>query len=381
MRVGLGILLLTIGVLLPQAAARSFVAQDAPKPPVAAPEAPKDSPAPPPTDPARPTDPAKPVDPAKPPVAEAPAQAPPPAEDQPPVEPAEIVKLFNGTDLAGLYTWLNDAKYGDPRAVFAVKDGQLRISGDGYGFIGTRKSYRNYRVVVEYRWGERNWGRRVGLARDSGLFLHTRGPDGNTFDGNGAYRAGLECNIMEGATGDLLLIRGRDAKGEYHPLTLTGEGAAERDGAGWAYWQRGGKPVEIKNWGMFNWKDKDRQWKDAWGFRGPRDVEAKLGQWNTLECISQGDRITVKLNGIVINEAAGLWPTDGRLLLQCEGSEIFYRKWELHPLPKAAEPPTPPANPLTPANPATPVNPETPTPANPDKPTDPAPPAPPKAPA
>lgn len=70
------------------------------------------------------------------------------------------VALFNGKNLDGWYTWLVDAKYEDPRKVFSVVNGQLRISGDGFGYLATRESYRNYHLVVEYRWGQRNYSGR-----------------------------------------------------------------------------------------------------------------------------------------------------------------------------------------------------------------------------
>src|SRR6185295_7406358 len=73
----------------------------------------------------------------------------------------------------------------------------------------------NYHLIAEFKWGERNWswGDRIGKARDSGIFLHSIGPEGNSHDGNGAFKAAIECQIMQGAVGDLLLIRGTNADG------------------------------------------------------------------------------------------------------------------------------------------------------------------------
>jgi hypothetical protein len=41
------------------------------------------------------------------------------------------LRLFNGKDLDGWYTWLRGTKYEDRRDVFSVVDGQIHISGDG----------------------------------------------------------------------------------------------------------------------------------------------------------------------------------------------------------------------------------------------------------
>jgi len=42
----------------------------------------------------------------------------------------------------------------------------------------------------------------------------------------------------------------------------------------------------------------------------------------------------VTLNGTPVNEVAEAVPDQGPILLQCEGSEIFFRTFELHPLAK-----------------------------------------------
>ena len=42
--------------------------------------------------------------------------------------------------------------------------------------------------------------------------------------------------------------------------------------------------------------------------------------------------MTIKINGVTVNEAIDVWPTSGKILLQNEGNEIFYRRFELHPL-------------------------------------------------
>src|SRR5262245_33448398 len=102
--------------------------------------------------------------------------------------PPAIVPLFNGTNLAGWYSWLVAAKRDDPRHGFAVTNGLLRISGDGLGYLATEQEHSDSRLIVEFKWGSTNWpwGERLGKASDSGLFLHSVGPDGNSHDGRGA---------------------------------------------------------------------------------------------------------------------------------------------------------------------------------------------------
>lgn len=44
--------------------------------------------------------------------------------------------------------------------------------------------------------------------------------------------------------------------------------------------------------------------------------------------------IGVGINGTKVNHAYDVFPTSGKVLLQCEGFELFVRTFELHPLKK-----------------------------------------------
>lgn len=257
------------------------------------------------------------------------------------IVPTNTIVLLNGTNLAGFHTWLVDTKRADPRGVFMVADGLLCLSGDGLGYLATEREFADYHLVAEFRWGSTNWpwGDRVGKARDSGLFLHATGPDGNSFDGRGAFMAAIECNIFQGATGDLMLIRGKDVDGREIAPQFSAEVGPTLDLDGWHTWRRGGRRATIQRWGRLNWFAKDRNWKDRLNFRGPRDVEKPHGEWNRLECVCDGGRIAVHLNGVVVNEAFDVQPRAGRILVQCEGSEIYFRKLELRPLPRPSDNP------------------------------------------
>jgi hypothetical protein len=269
------------------------------------------------------------------------------AEGDEPIVPRRVIKLFNGKDLSGWTTWLVDTRREDPRGVYSVRDGAIRISGDGFGYLGTQEAYQDYRLVVEAKWGTHNFRTRKGMARDSGIFLHSVGPEGNSYDcgwgsrqrntgsdiSSGAYRAAIECQVMEGGFGDLLLIHGRYADGRHVPLRATVRAVDRPVDADYAKYQfdssADGRTLEV---GAIAWVDKDTGWRDVPGFRGERDVESPLGEWTRVECICAGDRVTVLINGKRVNEATGVFPAAGKILLQCEGSEVFYRTLELHPL-------------------------------------------------
>ena len=86
--------------------------------------------------------------------------------------------------------------------------------------------------------------------------------------------------------------------------------------------------------GRFNWWGRDPAWKDTLGYRGPREVESPHGQWNRLEVICDGPTITTILNGVVVNRGTEARPAEGKIQLQSEGAEIFFRKVEVRPLIK-----------------------------------------------
>lgn len=234
-----------------------------------------------------------------------------------------VVHLFNGKDLTNFYTYVKGVgKNKDPKNVFTVKDGMIRVSGEQWGAFITEKEYENYHLVVEFKWGEETFAPRKDRSRDSGLLVHCVGADGKA---GGAWMESVECQIIEGGTGDFILVRGDKIP------SLTAN--VEQKGKQWYFAPEGGKPREFQG-GRINWWGRDPAWKDVKGFRGKHDVEKPAGEWNRLECICAGDKITNILNGKVVNVGTKSSHTKGKILLQSEGAEIFFRKIDLKPLGK-----------------------------------------------
>jgi len=239
-----------------------------------------------------------------------------------PIQPTRPVQLFNGRDLSGFYTWLRTHKYDDPEHVFSVVNGMIRVSGGEWGGLTTKEEYRDYRLIVEWKWGGPNVGERTGKARDSGVLIHGSGPDGA--GNSGSWLESYESQIIEGGTGDIILVS------QTAGLSLTADVRTGTDKQ--LYWQRGGTPTR-RDRGRINWWARDVNWQDALGFRGAVNVENAVGAWNRTEVICQGDRLTNKLNGKVMTEAYGLNRSAGKIQIQSEGAEIWIRKVELRPLP------------------------------------------------
>jgi 3-keto-disaccharide hydrolase len=249
------------------------------------------------------------------------------AEKKEPVTPKEVIRLFNGKDLSGLSTWLRDTKDKDPRKVFRVTDGILHISGDGFGYVRTNQAYRDYRVVVEFKWGKKTDGGKS--VRNSGLLLNAAGPDGGA---GGTWMACVECQLAQGCVGDLICIRGKDEAGKVIPVRLSADVILGPDKK--PRWSKGGQKRDFPPRQLW-WSKHDPNFKELLDTRGKNDVESPLGEWTRVECVCKGDQITVSVNGTTVNHCYNVFPSAGHILLQSEGFELYVRKFELHPLKKS----------------------------------------------
>lgn len=253
---------------------------------------------------------------------------------EPAVKPDAVVNLLVDPSLKDFTAHLNPAVTlsDDPRKIWAIgENGTMQVSGEGMGYLRTKQAYRDYHLVIEYRWSERTLGTRVDRARDCGLLLHAYGEDGAY--GN-TWMNSIEAQLIEGGSGDILVLAAKDAEGKIAPTRVTAEVRFDRDGE--PVWTAGGEaktfPLEGKTMARVNWRDRDENWADVKGYRGPKDIENPVGEWNRLEAICQGDTIQLFLNGELVNEVRDCHPTEGFIGLQSEFAACQIRRLELHPL-------------------------------------------------
>jgi hypothetical protein len=197
------------------------------------------------------------------------------------------VNLFNGKNLDGWYTFLRTkGKANDPEKVFLVENGMLHISGKEFGYIATEKTYRNFKLVAEFKWGVKKYPPRDAdtTKRDNGICYYFPLTEKDT-----VWPKSLECQIQEGDVGDLWLI---------DSTTVLVNGARTQ-------------PEAFA-----------RVIKKA-------DAEKPTGQWNRVEVIAARGKITYIVNGKTVNEFEDPSVSEGKILIQSEGAEIFYRKIEI----------------------------------------------------
>jgi len=247
--------------------------------------------------------------------------------------------LYDGktvNDLSKFYVWLGPKAHEDTNRVFTVVgqiDGApaIRVSGEDWGGLVTPEQYSRYKLVVEYRWGNVTSGKRMNMARNSGVLLHCQGEDGNFEPGfESPWCASVEYDIMEGRTGVAVLVPGYRARGSTERVVPRATMCAKPDSF---YWDPQGSPREFKaGQKPFHWFAEDPGWKDVLGFRGKNDLEKPLGEWNLAEAIVDEGTLIYFLNGVKTMELSHCTLTFGRLLFQSEGAEIYFRRIELQPL-------------------------------------------------
>lgn len=251
----------------------------------------------------------------------------------------EWTPLWNGRDFTGWTTWMQkpeaasdvpglakdaNGKYTepigsgrDPLKVFTVVpdvDGKpaIRISGEVFGELRTTRSFKDYHLKLQFKWGEKKWPPRDAATtpRDSGLLYHVHaapGVDGRT------WARSVELQIQEHDVGDLYAIGS----------TIAVRSRARRVG------QLEYTYDPTANWTYFT----QDQGAPGRCIKQP-DNEKPRGEWNTVELVCLGQESMHIVNGRVVMRLFGpqridgpaLTPvTSGPIILQSEGSEIFYR--------------------------------------------------------
>lgn len=242
-----------------------------------------------------------------------------------PVAPSKSEPLFNGKDLTGLVSWLKASGHEDPENVFTVEEGVIHMKGDEHrGYLATEKSFRDYHVSVEYKWGKQTDGGKY--VRNSGLLLHGTGAHGGA---SGVWMPSIEVQLAQGCEGDLIVIRGKDKNDETIKVDLTSNTRKADDGR--TRYDPNGTPTRYSG-RQFWWSKHQVGFKELLDTRGSDDVASPVGEWTRVDCICAGDRITVKINGETVNECYYVHPAGGHILLQDEGHEVYFRNFMIGPV-------------------------------------------------
>ena len=248
---------------------------------------------------------------------------------------SEPTALFNGQNLDGWSVYIDKQPAGsDAGRIFQVNDGVIHVyrsaaagSAQPFGYIATKKLYSHYRLKMEYRWGEKKFLPRADAVRDSGLLYHVT-------EKEAVWPQSVELQIQERDVGDIFSIHLR-VHSTVDPKQIPPDEPKQWVGAQYLDSQSGG--VEQGRGG-------------DWIARIRKSGTHEHDGWNTIELIVQGDRAVHIVNGQVNNRCHQFERPDpaqpgkflpvreGRIALQAEGAEVFFRNVVITPLdPKSAE--------------------------------------------
>ena len=189
----------------------------------------------------------------------------------------------------------------DPLSVYSIVtlEGEpaLRISGEVWGSLISKQSFCNFRLHAEFKWGSAVWPPLN--AKDSGIMFLSSGPlgavnaGGNALSdpiGSGAFMVAAEYQIAAGDVGSLYNLG----------------------------------PI-------------------AFGYADLGQHQELSGEWNTIAISFLNDQASLSLNGHETVQASAFmleWPNQtpaalrcGKLQLQSEGAEIFFRRVQIEQLP------------------------------------------------
>lgn len=194
---------------------------------------------------------------------------------------AQKLKLFVPAQANEWHTFLEKSgKNSDPLKVFDFTNEVLRVSGEEFGYVVTERSFKNFKLTLDFKWGEKKFPPRANERRDAGILYFVQNEKGDKI-----WPQSIEFQIQEGDCGDIWLVDN---------VSITANDTAFAPSA----YKR---IVKLK------------------------EAEKPKGQWNKAEVIVREGTITHLLNGEIVNKASNPSIFEGKIVLQSEGSEIFYR--------------------------------------------------------
>ncbi|MEO9513278.1 MAG: DUF1080 domain-containing protein [Flavobacteriaceae bacterium] len=191
-----------------------------------------------------------------------------------------------------------NADHKDSQKLFEVKGNRTEVLynwPDGkapFGMISTTREYSRFNLEFEYKWGERRFAPRDTVKRDAGILFHCRGP-------KKIWPSSLECQVQEGDTGDLWVIKGPKV------TVINPDGTTrEVDASGKEEYQRN---VKFKNHEMEGWNH----------------VRVEVRGAETARFFVNGNLVN-EITNFVSKDGSPL--DSGYITFQAEGAELVYKK-------------------------------------------------------
>lgn len=190
----------------------------------------------------------------------------------------DFTPLFDGKSLDG-WTFIvkpdKDGKKADPKTTWSVQHGTIRCTGKPNGCLVTKAEYGDYVLKVKWRFPP-------GKGGNTGVLLHVQDEK--------YWPTSVEAQLLSGRAGDIWLI--------YPPDVKLDVDRARQD------------PKQPRHYFRLETKE---------------PVEKPPGAWNQYEITCKGGDITLVVNGVTVNEGKNGNLKKGRIALQAEGAEVYFK--------------------------------------------------------
>ncbi len=196
----------------------------------------------------------------------------------------------------------------------------LHISGEIYGCIFTRQDFTNYHLRLKVKWGNQKWVPRKNKPKDSGILYNSNGECGVEYWHT--WMISQEFQVSEAAEGN--------AMGDYWCQASSGVSVHARPGitGNTLRFEPSAPLVKMGNGGPIF-------------CQAMQSYESPEGEWTALDLINVNGNSVHIVNGHVVMalgnshyiEDGKEMPLDhGKIQLQSEAAEVFYKDIEIKPL-------------------------------------------------
>ncbi len=200
----------------------------------------------------------------------------------------------------------------------------IKVTGEYYGSLATKKEYENYHFQLQYKWGDKKWVPRIDKMKDSGILYHSIGEFGVEYWRS--WMMSQEFQIMEAHTGD--------------------------------FWSQATSAIDIRAYASesgLNPMAHESQDFLSFGEEGEagkyclrsNNNEKPEGEWNTLDLycfqdkslhVVNGEVVMILKNSRYLNENNEFVPlTKGKIQLQTEAAEIYFKNVKIRAIDSLGE--------------------------------------------
>ena len=197
------------------------------------------------------------------------------------------VEMF-GPKAPKTITWIAYSEDEDTKLedVWKIGPQEIICKGTPLGYLRTEQDFTDFILELEYRWPKGKPGR-------GGVLIRTTGPDR-------IWPKSLEAQINVGGAGDFWGLIGYELTGPKDRMQV----------------------IEHDDFGKLT------------NLKKTEDVEREPGEWNQYVITARGGKVTLEINGKVVNETTDCEVEPGKIVLTSEGNEIHFRNVRITVLDK-----------------------------------------------